>query len=81
MQVDQMGDDRFSASIGWRESDLPDDGPIASICMEEVISGIGLDPEQERRVLAEALLEQLHGPFPVAELGIKKRQFDRRYIG
>ena len=48
--------------------------------MEEIVRRIGLNPEEERGVLAKAPLKKFEGLFPVAELRIEKRQVNRRDV-
>jgi hypothetical protein len=56
---------------GWRKADFLDDGAIALVFVEEVESGIGLDPEQEGIALVERLLEQGEGFVVLAEHGLE----------
>jgi hypothetical protein len=51
-----------SASIGRWQSNASNDGTIALIGMKEIVCGIVLNPEQQRRMLPVGANDQNHNP-------------------
>ena len=67
------------SEYGW-ESDSFDDGTIALIGVEEVVSRVGLYPEQVGSVLLIGLLQGSERLFFPAELGVLKGKLHGRDV-
>ena len=66
-----MGGCLLCGSPGWRKADLADDVAVALIGVEEIVGGIGLDPEQEWSTFVESLIEQGEGFVMLAKHGVE----------